>query len=142
MGENCVIHFYRDETFRCKILDKHLQILAKKHIETKFCKINAEKTPFLCDRLKIRVIPSVLLIKNQQTTGHIMGFTELGNTEFSTEMLEWRLAHSEVINYSGDLNTPPDQAARKKKTNFIGKKKVMGKRNQNNDDDSSDENDW
>ena len=23
-SENCVIHFYRDETFRCKIVDKHL----------------------------------------------------------------------------------------------------------------------
>jgi hypothetical protein len=40
---------------RCKILDKHLAVLAKKHMETKFCKINAEKTPFLCDRLKIKV---------------------------------------------------------------------------------------
>jgi len=145
-SENCVIHFYRDETFRCKILDKHFQILAKKHIETKFCKINAEKTPFLCERLKIRVIPSVLLIKNQQTTGHIMGFTELGNTdEFSTEMLEWRLAHGEVINYSGDLNTPPDQAARKQTTSFVGKKVKMGARGgkiKAADDDSDDENDW
>jgi hypothetical protein len=55
-SENVVCHFYREETFRCKILDKHLAILAKKHLETKFCKINAEKTPFLCDRLKIKVI--------------------------------------------------------------------------------------
>jgi len=142
-SENVVVHFYRDETFRCKILDKHFHILAKKHIETKFCKINAEKTPFLCDRLKVRVIPSVLLIKNQQTTGHIRGFTELGNTdEFTTEMLEWRLAHGEVINYSGDLNTPPDQAARKQKTNFVGKKMKMGKGKGGNGDDSSDENDW
>jgi len=142
-SDQCVIHFYREETFRCKIFDKHFNLLAKKHLETKFCKIDAEKCPFLCDRLKIRVIPSVLCIKNQQTTAHIMGFAELGNTdEFTTEMLEWRLAHAEVLNYSGDLNTPPDQAEKKKKTNFIGKKKVMGKRNKNNDDDSSDENDW
>merc|ERR1719193_755962 len=141
-SENCVIHFYRDETFRCKIIDKHFQILAKKHIETKFCKINAEKTPFLCERLKIRVIPSVLLIKNQQTTGHIMGFTELGNTdEFSTEMLEWRLAHGEVINYSGDLNTPPDAEKKKSKTNFIGKK-VKGGKARRDEEESSDENDW
>merc|ERR1711934_808245 len=86
-------------------------------------KINADKCPFLCDRLKIKVIPTVLCIKNQQTTANIVGFGDLGNTdEFSTEMLAWRLAHGEVINYSGDLNTPPDQAERKKKTNFIGKK--------------------
>ena len=97
-SDNCVIHFYRDETFRCKILDKHFHVLAKKHLETRFCKINAEKCPFLCDRLKIRMIPTVLMIKNQQTRGQILGFTELGNTdEFSTEMLEWRLAHVSVI---------------------------------------------
>ena len=93
-SDNCVIHFYRDETFRCKIFDKHFSMLAKKHLETRFCKINAEKCPFLCDRLKIKVIPTVLCIKNQQTTGQIVGFADLGNTdEFSTEMLEWRLAH-------------------------------------------------
>ena len=23
-SDNCVVHFYRDETFRCKIFDKHL----------------------------------------------------------------------------------------------------------------------
>jgi len=75
-----------------------------------------------------------------------MGFTELGNTdEFSTEMLEWRLAHGEVINYSGDLNTPPDQAARKQTTSFVGKKVKMGARGgkiKAADDDSDDENDW
>jgi hypothetical protein len=144
-SDNCVIHFYRDETFRCKIFDKHFSMLAKKHLETRFCKINAEKCPFLCDRLKIKVIPTVLCIKNQQTTGHIMGFTELGNTdEFTTEMMEWRLAHGEVINYSGDLNTPPDQAAKKQKTNFIGKKIKMGARGGKIKEgaDSDDENDW
>merc|ERR1719370_604657 len=28
-SENVVCHFYREETFRCKILDKHLNILAR-----------------------------------------------------------------------------------------------------------------
>ena len=48
---------------------------------------------------------------------------------------------AEVINYKGDLNTPPDQAERKKKTNFVGKKMRMGK-GKGGGDDSSDENDW
>ena len=126
---------------RCKILDKHLAILAKKHMETKFCKINAEKTPFLCDRLKIKVIPTIIMIKDAQTRGYVVGFTDLGNTEdFTTEMLERRIGHAEVINYSGDLNTPPDEAAKVKRTNFIGKKKVKGRGAR--DDDSDDENDW
>ena len=46
-SKNFVCHFYRDEFFRCKIVDKHLRLLAQKHMETKFCKINAEKCPFL-----------------------------------------------------------------------------------------------
>jgi hypothetical protein len=82
-------------------------------METKFCKINAEKTPFLCDRLKIKVIPTIIMIKDAQTRGYVVGFTDLGNTEdFTTEMLERRIGHAEVINYSGDLNTPPDEAAK------------------------------
>lgn len=139
---NVVCHFYRDETFRCKILDKHLNILAKKHMETKFVKINAEKCPFLCDRLKIKVIPTIILIKDSQTRGYVVGFTDLGNTdEFSTEMLEWRLAHSEVVNYNGDLNTPPDAPKSSNKTTFIGKKKVKG-RGKRTEDSDSDDNDW
>lgn len=62
-SENAVIHFYRQSTFRCKIVDKHLAALAPKHVETKFCKIDAEKCPFLVERLKIRVIPTIALIK-------------------------------------------------------------------------------
>lgn len=46
-SSNFVCHFYRDDFFRCKVVDKHLHILARKHMETKFCKINAEKCPFL-----------------------------------------------------------------------------------------------
>ena len=78
-SENVVIHFYRDETFRCKIVDKHLAILAKSHIETKFVKINAEKCPFLTERLRIKVIPTILCIKDAKTRDYIVGFTDLGN---------------------------------------------------------------
>jgi len=110
-----VFQFYRQETERCKIFDKHLKILAHKHPETKFAKIDAEKCPFLTDRLKVRVIPTLALIKDAKTRDFVVGFTDLGNTdEFSTEMLEWRLARSELINYSGDLMTPPDQRKEEK----------------------------
>lgn len=118
-SDNCVIHFYRDETFRCKIFDKHFSLLAKKHLETRFCKINAEKCPFLCDRLKIKFIPTVLCIKNQQTTGQIVGFGDLGNTdEFSTEMLEWRLAHVSSVVDCED-NSESLQSPRLDRTNIL-----------------------
>uniref|UniRef100_A0A8C5GGN8 Thioredoxin domain-containing protein 9 n=1 Tax=Gouania willdenowi TaxID=441366 RepID=A0A8C5GGN8_GOUWI len=99
-SKNVVCHFYRSSTFRCKILDKHLAILAKKHLETKFIKLNVEKAPFLSERLRIKVIPTLALIVDGKTKDYVAGFTELGNTDdFTTEMLEWRLGRSDVINY-------------------------------------------
>jgi len=139
-SDQVVCHFYRDETFRCKILDKHLKILAKKHVETKFCKINAEKCPFLTQRLKIKVIPTMAIIKDGKTRDYIIGFADLGNTdEFSTQMLEWRLANSDVIKYSGDLMVPPDGKQRKT-TTILGKNKTI--RGSGRKDESSDEDDW
>uniref|UniRef100_A0A3B4A876 Thioredoxin domain-containing protein 9 n=1 Tax=Periophthalmus magnuspinnatus TaxID=409849 RepID=A0A3B4A876_9GOBI len=103
-SKNVVCHFYKDSTFRCKILDKHLSILAKKHVETKFLKLNAEKAPFLTERLGIKVIPTLALLIDGKTKDFVVGFTDLGNTdEFSTEMLEWRLGCAGVINYRKDL---------------------------------------
>ncbi|CAL8075936.1 unnamed protein product [Calicophoron daubneyi] len=104
-----VCHFYRDSTFRCKIFDKHLSLLAPKHIECRMVKINAEKSPFLTKRLGVMVIPTLILVKNEQICDRIIGFDDLGgHDEFSTAMLEWRLAVGQVINYSGDITTPPD----------------------------------
>ena len=83
-SESVVCHFYTDGNERCKVLlctqctfavvkilirfplqivDKHLGILAKKHLEAKFVKINAEKCPFLTERLRIKVIPTIMLVK-------------------------------------------------------------------------------
>lgn len=107
---NIVCHFYKDSTERCKIVDMHLKLLAPKHIETRFCKVNAEKSPFLTQRLRIKVIPTIALIKDGKTKDYIIGFTDLGNRDdFSTEMMEWRIAQSGAIDYKGDLLSPPDQ---------------------------------
>lgn len=85
---------------RCQIMDKHLTVLAKKHVETKFLKLNAEKSPFLCERLRIKVIPTLALIKDGKSQDYIVGFTDLGNTDdFTTETLEWRLGCADIINY-------------------------------------------
>ncbi|KAF2350733.1 Phosducin thioredoxin-like domain, partial [Trinorchestia longiramus] len=75
-SENVVCHFYRDGFDRCKIVDKHLALLCKKHIETKFCKINAEKSPFLTNRLSIRVLPTLVVVKEGKTKDYVVGFTD------------------------------------------------------------------
>uniref|UniRef100_A0A3B3VZ05 Thioredoxin domain-containing protein 9 n=1 Tax=Poecilia latipinna TaxID=48699 RepID=A0A3B3VZ05_9TELE len=128
-SKNVVCHFYRNSTFRCKILDKHLALLAKKHVETKFIKLNVEKAPFLTEKLHIKVIPTLALLLDGKTKDYVVGFTDLGNTdEFSTEMLEWRLGCADVINYSGNLMEPPTGTQKSgSKITKVEKKSIRGR---------------
>ncbi|KAL3621098.1 hypothetical protein CASFOL_036010 [Castilleja foliolosa] len=101
-SQRVVCHFYR-ENWPCKVVDKHLAILAKQHIETRFVKINAEKSPYLSEKLRIVVLPTLALVKNAKVEDYVVGFDELGGTDdFSTEELEERLAKAQVIIYEGE----------------------------------------
>ncbi|VDO60273.1 unnamed protein product [Heligmosomoides polygyrus] len=97
-SKNLVCLFYLDGNMRCKIVDKHFNILAPKHIGARFIHVNAEKVPFLVTRLNIRVIPTIAIVKDQQTVDYIRGFDDLGGIDdFKTEVLESRLARSGVV---------------------------------------------
>ena len=39
--QRVVCHFYHQDFERCKVLDKHLQVLARKHFDTRFIKLSA-----------------------------------------------------------------------------------------------------
>ncbi|XP_066254928.1 thioredoxin domain-containing protein 9 [Euwallacea similis] len=133
-SENIVLHFYVNSSERCQIVDKHLKILAPKHIEARFAKLNAEKCPFLAEKLKIKVIPTIVLIHNTILVDKIIGFSEIGNRDdFSTEVLEWRIAQNGIIKYEGDLSVVPDQQIQKKSRGY-GKKIRDSAYNRNDDD--------
>ncbi|CAN6880964.1 hypothetical protein Bca4012_080889 [Brassica carinata] len=89
-----------------EVMDKPAHILAKQHIETRFVKIQAEKSPFLAEKLKIVVLPTLALIKNTKVDDYVVGFNELGGRDdFSTEDLEERLARAQVIHYEGESSS-------------------------------------
>lgn len=174
--------FYKDGSPRCKIADEHLKILAKKHVEARFCKLNVERCPFLTgvdkkivqsakdstkvrkffeslkiniilkyteliihyyfmtisERLRIKIIPTIALISDSKTKDYIVGFTDLGNCDdFSTEMLEWRIAQSGAIAYNGDLMNPPEKG-KKTKSLLAGKPKTIRSRESDGSDDDWD----
>ena len=90
-SEKVVCHFFRERTFRCKIVDKHLSLLATRHLETRlatplsegkanhfvflarFVKLSVERAPFLCERLKIRMLPTIGLVVDGKTKDFIKG---------------------------------------------------------------------
>lgn len=98
--ERMVCHFYRDN-WPCKVMDKHIGILCKQHLETKFVKINAEKAPYLTEKLKVWMLPTLALIKAEKVIDYVVGFDDLGGKDdFSTEDLADRLARVDVIKES------------------------------------------
>ena len=46
-----ILHFFHKDFERCKIIDKHLTDIARKHTESKFARIDAEKCPFFVTKL-------------------------------------------------------------------------------------------
>ena len=96
------------------------------------------------ERLRIKVIPTICIAKDGKTTDYIVGFDDLGGKDdFPTEMLEWRLGRADVIQYSGDLLTPPWDPTNE------GGKKILGHAKRSNktihddgDDDSDADGDW
>ena len=93
-----VVHFYRPTTRRCEIVDKHFYALAAKHMETKFLRVNAEKAPFLVEKLHIWMLPTIVCVQNGKTDHSIVGFDELGGRDnFATEELEQLLLKHNVL---------------------------------------------
>jgi len=133
-SELMVCHFYRDSTYRCKIVDKHLQTLAPKCWKTRFVKIDAEKSPFLTERLKIFMLPTIACVVKGQVVDYVVGFDDLGGEDdFPTENLAARLKQAAVIEYEGgDLG--PQNAPGKAK-GYVGHRREKGDSDSDEDSD-------
>ena len=105
-SKHVIVHFYSPTNTYGPIVDKHFQQLASRHLETKFCKINAEKSEYLVRKLGVWMMPTILLCRDREVIHQISGFDELGGTEkFSTLFLEYVLGSYEVLKYDGP---PPE----------------------------------
>ncbi|MCO5569585.1 hypothetical protein L7F22_023300 [Adiantum nelumboides] len=88
-SDKVVCHFYHHEFVRCKIIDKHLKVLAPKYFDTKFIRVDAENAPFFVAKLAIKTLPCVLLFRDGVAFDRLVGFQDLGGADdFSTSTLE------------------------------------------------------
>merc|ERR1719223_2534250 len=121
-SERMIVHFYRGVTPRCQIVDAHFEKLAYTHIETRFVKIDAEKNPFLVERLGIILMPTMVLIKNGKTDHAIHGFDEFGgHDDFTTADVAYVLAAHEMVNPDVENRSEEmsERAARNKGVNSM-----------------------
>merc|ERR1719238_2068046 len=133
-SEWMVCHFYRDATWRCEIVDKHLKLLATKCFKTRFVKINAEKSPFLVERLKVFMLPTLACVIKGQVVDYVVGFDDLGGEDdFPTENLAMRLSTAGVMKYEGG-DIKAEQAPGKGK-GYVGHRRRKGDSDSDSDSD-------
>jgi len=98
-SERVVLCFYRPGSNRYSDdLIHHLRKLAENHLEAKFVVLDATKSPFLTDRLKIWCLPSITLIVKGRTDKTFHGLGEIspkGNLD--TLALEQVLFDSNIL---------------------------------------------
>lgn len=91
------VPFYRDFTLTCQILDRYLAILAEKHLETKFSKLNVERVPLLCGRLWIKVTLTLALLKDRKCRIMVLDARTYKCSCVCCDTLEWVLPYHESL---------------------------------------------
>ncbi|PSN70969.1 thioredoxin-like protein [Corynespora cassiicola Philippines] len=127
----CVVHFFKPDFNRCRIMDTHLESLATAHYEARLLKINVDNCPFLVTKLKIQVLPCVIAFIDGVGVDRIIGFEGLGRTpdNFTTRDLEARLIRANVL-----LRTKVNQEDERR----MLQKSKAAQREQDDDDDDWD----
>jgi len=93
-----VCHFFHRDFERCKIMDKHLEILARRYFTTRFVKLSAPDAPFFTVKLGIKMLPCTIFFKHGVVVGQVLGFDGLGGVDdFQTSALEDRMHEAEVV---------------------------------------------
>lgn len=97
-----VCHFARPTSHHCAAVDGHLMRLAATHKESRFATVNAEKVPYLCEKLLADpegnvVIPTILLCIDGKVVYHIRGLHEIGGEKMTTDHIATVLAMHGLI---------------------------------------------
>lgn len=99
----CIVHFAHGDFARCGIMDARLEELAGRHYEVRFARVDVRSTPFLVEKLGIRVLPCVIGFKDGVGVERVVGFEGLGTggsdgeEGFSVKTLEKRLLWKGVL---------------------------------------------
>lgn len=100
-----VCHFYHNDFEKCKVMDHHLHILAKRHVETKFVKIDAAKTPFFVQKLSVRMMPTLIFFVDGVAKDKLIGFEGLSDDLPIYQEDEWKtIKLAKVLGKAGMIN--------------------------------------
>lgn len=90
-SEKAVVHFYHPDFERCKIMDRHIGDIARADMSTKYVKVNVASSPFLVEKLKITVLPCLVIFFKDVAIDRVLGFEDFGDEDVDPDMLRTRI---------------------------------------------------
>lgn len=94
-----IVHFYHPEFKQCKIMDTMVHEIAERHSESKFARTNALNLPFFVTKLKVKVLPSLIVFYKGKVVDRLTGFEGIKNGDSGS--LEKRLGKVGAIAVNG-----------------------------------------
>lgn len=95
-----IVHFYQAAFPRCQAMNDLLSLVAEKHLPITIMAIQAEDAPFLVTKLRVKVLPFVVIYRKGQEISRIVGFEGIGGSEkaASLQTMEAHLVKCGAIN--------------------------------------------
>lgn len=93
-SEKAVVHFYHADFERCKIMDRHVGDIARADMSTKYVKVNVAASPFLVDKLKITVLPCLVIFYKDVAIDRVLGFEDFGDEDVDPDALRARIENA------------------------------------------------
>lgn len=95
-SDRVCVHFFHKDFETCKVMDRRLSELSQSMLAVKFVKIDAERSPFLVERLHVTTLPCCLLFLNDVCVDRILGYEGCTSEDgtLDAELLHERIAHT------------------------------------------------
>ena len=137
--KHVVAHFYHQEFERCRIMDKHLAVMAKKYFETKFVKISAPDAPFFVTKLQVKVLPCLIYFRDGVAFDRLVGFEELGGKDdYPTAKLEHTLLDAGVVAPIEKNDSDSEDEMEEMRREATSRKKHSGRNEKGTDNEHTD----
>lgn len=97
--EMAVVHFFQPSFPKCKAMNDALNQVAEKHLSLSVLAIQADKAPFLVAKLKVKVLPFVVVYTKGRELTRLVGFDGIATgNDVNVELLERKLLECGAIN--------------------------------------------
>lgn len=148
----CLVHFAHPDFPKCEVMDMRLAQLASTHFDVSFSRVDVRNTPFIAEKLGIRVLPCVIGFKDGAVVHRVIGFQGLGPQgfdevkSFDVRVLEKRLVKNGILGAvklgdgddDDDERDESDEEIERQKRPKRGIRSANRVRNREDDDDD----DW